>query len=783
MAPSLGAWETARAEPGEHPHPGEIDGLSWTSTAVPCTTAQCAPGVADPDAYDWWFRTSVRGAAEGALLKLGGLATVADVYLDGGPLLHSSSMFLAHEIELPPGAQERELAICCRALAPLLAEPRKPRARWRTRLVADNNLRWWRTSLIGRAPGFSPGPPIVGPWRPVTVAALSGPRLQNPAVRTRMDGEDGVVELSGTLSGAQEVEVGIGDQKTTVAAPGGAFATAVRVPEPARWWPHTHGEPVLYELTVAAGETELLRRGIGFRELAAGASARHDVLEDGLDLHVNGVGVFARGALWTHVAQDEVRPTLELLCAGGMNMIRVPGTGVYESDAFHDACDELGVLVWQDFMFANMDYPIADDAFRALVEREAAQVSARLAARPSTVVLCGNSEVEQQVAMLGLDPGLGRGELFADLLPAAAETAGADAVYVPSAPSGNGLPIRPDRGVANYFGVGGYRRPIEDARRAEVRFASECLALANVPAGDPADRTEGVQRDVGADWDFADVRDHYLARLYGTDPQRLLAEDPVRYYELSRVVSGELMSEVFGEWRRMRSSCGGGLVLWLRDLVAGSGWGLLDHAGRPKPVWHHLRRALAPVALWSTDEGLGGIGLHLANDGPVPVHGELRVRLYRDLEVLVGEAEQTIELAAHAGAERNVEDVLGRFVDAAWAYRFGPPAQDAVVATFDTGSGAPLMAVRFPAGYPPAVGADELGLQVERAGEAVVIRSRKLAHAVRIRAAGFTAADDGFTVAPGSERRVELVPDTPGAAFAGCELVAANLRGQVLIGP
>ncbi len=248
---------------------------------------------------------------------------------------------------------------------------------------------------------------------------------------------------------------------------------------------------------------------------------------------MNGVAVFARGAVWTPVdwlglapSEAELRAAVETARQAGMNILRVPGTAAYETAAFHDLCDELGMLVWQDFMFANLDYPIADEAFRALVESEVAQVASRLAGRPSTVVFCGNSEVEQQVAMFGLEPALGRGELFGELLPAALEAAGADAVYVPSAPCGGDLPFRPDRGVANYYGVGGYRRPLEDARRADVRFAAECLAFANVPSEDAVDRLmggrpgdvaihhpawkAGVPRDVGNGWDFDDVRDHYL---------------------------------------------------------------------------------------------------------------------------------------------------------------------------------------------------------------------------------------------------------------------------------
>ena len=165
-----------------------------------------------------------------------------------------------------------------------------------------------------------------------------------------------------------------------------------------------------------------------------------------------------------------------------------------------------------------------------------------IAGRPSLAVLCGNSEVEQQVAMMGLDPALGRGELFGELLPAAIADRGVDAVYVPSAPCGGDLPFRPDRGIANYFGVGGYRRPLADARLAEVRFAAECLAFANVPdeAGVeaiaarcgrtpsstiPAGRL-ACPRDTGSSWDFDDVRDHYLRSSSSLTPASCAAAIP-----------------------------------------------------------------------------------------------------------------------------------------------------------------------------------------------------------------------------------------------------------------
>jgi beta-mannosidase len=520
-------------------------------------------------------------------------------------------------------------------------------------------------------------------------------------------------------------------------------AGELRLPGVRRWWPHTHGEPVLYDVRVGDAT-----RRVGFRTL--------EVPADGFGLVVNGVEVFARGAVWTPGAPDP-RAVLEQARDTGMNILRVVGTAAYEDAAFHDACDELGLLVWQDFMFASMDYPVADPEFRALVEAEARQALATVAGRPSLAVLCGNSEVEQQVAMLGLDPALGRPPFFAEHVPERLRAAEVDAVYLPSAPCGAERPLRPGDGVINWFGVGGYRRPLADARSAGVRFASECLAFANV--GDEG-VLEGSMRDVDSPWDFLDVTRHYLAELYGPDT----GDDLLPW------VSGDVMAEVLGEWRRAGSPCGGAFVLWLRDLAPGPGWGLLDHRGAPKAALGAVRRVLAPVAVWTTDEGLGGIGVHVANDRPEPLRADLRVTLYRDCEHVVEEATTALEVAAHGAWSGDVEALLGRWVDAAYAYRFGAPQHDLVVVALERDGAQLAQAERFPAGREPARhSAEELGLEAVVEGDQLRVRARRALVGVRVQ--GARAAEDGFLVEPGRERRVAIT------ASAGLALTARNLAG------
>ncbi len=841
-------WQAARSEPDLHTDASGIDSLDWSPARVPGTAAGTLSDAGlwrsgehhDYDAEDWWFRTSFDAQpiqpGEHVHLRIEGIATVAEVYLNGKLVLESDSMFAAHTLDVAERlSASNDLAIRCRALGPLLRVRRRPRARWRTRLVSDGNLRFFRTMLLGRCPGIAPGPAAVGPWRAVRLERRRQIHVRELTLRPRLDGEDGALSvlmhlhpLDGTDVSAVEVELsgpsGVHrDQLSLDVAndPDGAFLIArgeLLVPGVARWWPHSHGDPLLHDVRLrvdsAQSSTVVDAGRVGFRDLAFGAASGHDVERDGLDLHVNGIRVFARGAVWTPIdpvglspSASDLRTELMRVRDAGMNMLRLPGTGAYETIAFHDLCDELGILVWQDFMFANLDYPIADDDFRATVIREASEVLGALGGRPSLVVLCGNSEVEQQVAMMGLDPSLGRGELFGELLPGLVRDSGVDAVYIPTAPCGEGLPFRTNRGIGTYYGVGCYRLPLEDVRRADVRFAAECLAFSHIPAEATIEAMlpqapgqlaghhplwkAGIPRENEADWDFEDVRDHYLRLLFDVDAPELRRVDHSRYLELSRALTGEILAEVFGEWRRAASPCGGGLVLWLHDLLPGAGWGLIDHQGTPKIAYHHLKRLLAPIAVWTVDEQLGGIVAHVVNDGSAPLSAYLRVALYREREHPVGEAAIPVELEPHSQGEWNVETVIGHFVDAAWTYRFGPPAQDTIVVTLtkDDSDGAEIIsqAFRFPAGRPLERDPAEilgLGASAETLPDGdlrLVLSSKRLAYGLEIHAPGFLPSDDGFSIEPGGERVVTLRPTHTDSSLKDCRIGAVNMSGRVKI--
>ncbi|MFO1337135.1 MAG: hypothetical protein U1F53_02690 [Burkholderiaceae bacterium] len=528
----------------------------------------------------------------------------------------------------------------------------------------------------------------------------------------------------------------------------------------------------------ATGALDLGR--VGFRSVQA------DTAGGGFGLVVNGEPVFARGLCWVpldtlrlHAEAAQYRAVLTRLRDAGVNMVRVGGTMAYESEAFHELCDELGLMVWQELMFANMDYPADDAGFAAEVDAELASQLPAWAARACVVAVCGNSEVEQQAAMWGAGREHWSSPLFHERIAGAVAQALPGAVYWPSSAHGGAFPFQPNAGTTSYYGVGAYRRPLADAQASGLRFATECLAFAQVPPDETLARLRALNgdlplrahsplwkargpRDLGAGWDFDDVRDHYVQQLFGEDPQALRMSDPARHLLLGRAAAAEAVQAAFDQWRAAGSACRGALVWFLRDLWAGAGWGYLDDRGEPKAVFHALARACQPLHLGVTDEGLNGLVVHAVNEGGEAVQGELSLALYRDGEWPVAQASRALQLPARGTLALPLTDLLDGFIDASWAYRFGPPPADVLLARWCAPGVPPRQVLRFIGGGP--LQRRELGLQAQArlaadgASVELSVRSRAAARGVHVEVEGWSGDDDAFDIAPGGERVLRFVP-------------------------
>lgn len=809
--PVAGPWRMRETDADAIATPLDLpaDG-DWLPAPVPGTVAQAlqAAGRWEAEAppalhrHDYWYRAPISG--EGLhCLRLRGLATICEVWLDGTRVLESRSMFAEHEIALTLSGTHT-LSLCFRSLERALRGRRGP-VRWKPRLVSMPSLRHVRTTLLGHMPGWCPPVHAVGPWREIDLLpAPSATRVLAAAryeIGARLDGDDGVVsvQLRGVPAQIDDaLTLQVDGHKAALtcrhdAQHGAIWHGSVSLPRVRKWWPHTHGEPVLYDVTLHAGMQTLHCARVGFRRIDV------DDSDGGFVVRVNGVPVFCRGACVASLDLHGHAPDANTCAAwlaqareANMNMIRVSGVTCYQGEAFHAACDAMGLLVWQDLAFANFDYSNidgtrpasaagtdADASLRDDVCREVRQWLAAHGHHPSLAVLCGGSEAEQQAAMLGAPREAWRQPLFDTLIPDCIAAHGVNMPYVRNSPSGGAWPFQPDRSVSHYYGVGAYQRPLDDARRARVRFAAECLAFANVPCERTLRETMAgvapvhdprwkrtVPRDAGASWDFEDVRDFYLQSLYAVDPARLRREDPARYLHCSRAVVAELMSEVFAEWRRAGSCCAGGLVWQWQDLVPGAGWGIVDALRRPKSGWHALRQVWQPLQVLITDEGLNGIHVHLINESAVAQPMRLQLRCLRDGLTPLLDVTRDFTLAPRSVQCVSGAELAGEFFDFAHAYRFGPRLHDVVHAAWRDGDGnvvseAFYLPDRSAAALPPP----ELHAQVERIDGQwwLTISARRFARWVQIDDANLRPASDYFHLAPGTSRRVLLrADDGPG---------------------
>ena len=807
IRPISEAWECAATPANAAVSPDQLASLDWITARVPGTFAAALRDAGkwdgssplELDHQDIWYRTRFTGGGDD-ILHFEGLATLAEVWLNGELLLRSDNMFVAHRIAVRSVATN-ELHICFRSLTHWLASQRG-RARWRPRLVSPPNLRFARTTLLGHMPGWCPTIHPVGPWRPVLRETRSdGVALVEVDVRTAVFDGEGRVVIRAVFDLPAQVEavaeVGAHAERLQRTTPNVVEGT-VRVPDADLWWPHTHGEPVLFPLTLHVDDMVYDLGPVGFRSI----EAQRGEDGNGFAISVNGEAVFCRGACWTNAdivalpCDDAAyRPWLTAMRDAGMNMVRIGGTMVYEGDTFYALCDELGLLVWQDAMLANFDYP-ASEAFRESLGRELSQFLDRTQCHPSLAVFCGGSEVLQQAAMLGLPADKVDASLYTTFVPDIVRRLRPDIVYVPNSPSGGSQPFYPNAGVAHYYGVGAYLRPLDDARRAGVRFASECLALANVPdistqeqlrvasSTDPRWKC-AVPRDPGAGWDFEDVRDHYLASLFGIDPARLRWSDFPRYLDLSRAVSCLLVEHVFAEWRRTGSICGGGLVWQLQDLIPGAGWGVIDSNGCPKPVWYALRRAFRPRQVILTDEGLNGLHIHVLNETPQPLRAILRLMCLKDGARPVRQAEQEITLLSRGTMRLESAVILPEFFDITYAYRFGPRTHDVTVATLHDAEDGFLLAeaVHFPGGpnLPPRDPGIDAKLELTGDAWHMTLTAQGFAQYVHIDDPSFLGEDDWFHLLPGCEKRIALRPrsNSDVAAVPTGEVRALNMDRSV----
>lgn len=819
-------WQLARTSPDSVRIPAELvtNVLTWHPVIVPGTVAQVVldgdfitPSAQfDLDDFDWWYQCDFSVAdlnsSSPFFIYFGGLATLAQVWLNDELILHSKNMFLPQRVSVGDKLQlANKLVICFRSVTQEL-KPKRARPRWKTNLVKHQQLRWLRTTLLGRIPGWSPSVAPVGPWRSISIQRSAAVDLLTAQIGTILSAEN---KVSARFTLAEfpfaKADLIIGDQSFPLAvmntADGVQLQGEANIPLSQCWWPHTHGKPVLlpcklqFEIENRTSEIDLGLRG--FKHLDVDRS------DNQLSFLINGEKVFCRGACWTIANihsldgdESSLRNSLTLARDAGINMLRIGATMIYESDTFYRLCDELGIMVWQDFMFANMDYPIEeDDFFQNVVAEAQAQIS-RLARYACVTVYCGNSEVQQQAAMMGQPRESWSNSFFDTELKTLCARLHQDVVYFPSTPCEGILPFNVGTGLSHYYGVGAYKRPLNDAIVAAVKFTPETLGFSHIPEPGTIDKIfngallathhpkwkQRVPRDSAAGWDFEDIRDYYLALLFNEDAVTLRSHNPERYLELSRVVTGEVIQRVFAIWRSEQHPCQGALIWFYKDLWPGAGWGILDSDNQPKAAYFAVKRAAKNVAAYFLDRGLDGLQLSLINETAVERELRLQLQAFKSGHIQTLNAARELRLSSRSTCSLDVDGIIGHFSDLTYSYRFGPRQHDVVVARLCDGRTGELIHedFYFPVNYVTAPTRND-GVIVEiiagaNGATALKITSPRFLQYVRLDLKSHAPEDNYFHLSPDYSRVINLHSTTKIPQPVRGYIEAVNLLEPIKVG-
>ncbi|GAA3469639.1 glycoside hydrolase family 2 protein [Nonomuraea roseola] len=485
--------------------------------------------------------------------------------------------------------------------------------------------------------GWDWGPTLVtsGIWRPAALHTWSTARLAQVRPEITLEGRDGLVRVHVSVERASDVPI------TLTATVAGAFARArlapgaceavleMRVNEPDLWWPRGYGPQPLSPLTVVLEETgQTWRRNVGFRSIRLDTTA--DEQGSAFTLVVNDVPVFVRGANWipddcfpSGVTRERLAERFAQACEANVNLLRVWGGGLYESDDFYDLADELGLLVFQDFLFACAAYP-EDDPLAAEVAAEAREQVVRLAPHPSLVLWIGNNENFMGHADWGWREHLanrswGAG-YYLDVLPGIVAELDPCRPYWPGTPySGDDSrhPNAPEHGTVHIWDVWN-ERDYTGYADWRPRFVAE-FGFQGPPTHATLRRsvTHGPLTADSSHQKADDGQRKLLRGLDGHLPPPATFDD---WHFLTQLNQARAVSFGVERFRSLMPSCMGTIVWQLNDCWSVTSWSAIDGDGRRKPLWYALRRAYADRLLTVQDGALVAV-----NDSPEPWSGELEL--------------------------------------------------------------------------------------------------------------------------------------------------------------
>ena len=601
---------------------------------------------------DWQYRTTFIVTKEqlvrqAAVLKFEGLDTYADIYLNGSLLERTDNMFVGYELPVKEVLREGENRLQVYFHSPI----KQAMPQWETDgfdYPADNDHSKIRVSIYSRKAPYSFGwdwgirLATSGIWRPVTLEFYDAVRIEDfyvhqESVNKELAKVNNVLEVKSVATAPQQAEVTltysyknepeVKEQKNVTLQPGcNEISLPIEIADPHLWMPNGWGEAALYDFELSV---KVDGRVVASEKKRIGLRTVKVVLEDDKDgkafyFVVNGQPMFAKGsnfipndALLPNVTAERYYQLMKDVKDAHHNMIRVWGGGIYEDNRFYEAADEMGILVWQDFIFACTTYP-SDPNFLRRVAEEAEYTIKRLRNHASLAMWCGNNEIYEGMRFWGWkrrykNPVIweemqeGYNKLFHQLLPDMVKKYDADRFYMHGSPyeANWGRPNTWKIADSHNWGTWYGRKPFESLDKELPRFMSE-FGFQSFP-------------EMKTLATFAEPKDYALESKVMNAHQKasignaLIKKTMALYYDVpedfEELVYKGLVLQGYGirhgieAHRRNRPYCMGSLYWQLNDSWPVVSWSSIDYYGNWKAMHYQGKRAFAPVLLNVFQEG------------------------------------------------------------------------------------------------------------------------------------------------------------------------------------
>ena len=629
-----GTWRLVQSDDPEVSCPAQVPGGIYAALVEAGRLPEPGFGLNElkvqwPRLKDWIFSRTVDipagfAARKSVVLRLEGVDLVASVRLNGQEAGLLCDRFVRHDLDvtglLKPGRNEIEIRFGSTELASVREAATYGRIYPRGAALKLPYLNLMRT--VQCKAGWDWGPVLMdtGVMDRIALIASDSPRVDY--VYTRQSFNEDLSHC--TL----DVFADLSD--------GTVVTNRIEIDDPPLWWPNGYGRQELYAFAVDVNGERISRR-IGLRKLSV------DRRDGALGFAINGVPVFAKGANWipadaieNRQTPDRYRQLLGDAAKANMNMIRVWGGGKFERDCFYDLCDELGLMVWQDFPFAGAVYP-EEDRFYDRVRGEVRHQLKRLRDHASIVLWCGDNECvnacrDFMAELREPEPGIFlknavRRERFLSDLVAEYDP---DRLFWPSSPSPGpgateqGVFQNDDSGDRHVWSVWFGPHLPGHYHVQHPRFCSE-FGFQSFPSregvaafGPGEDALRFHQRSARGNERILEMLDRFFDYPRGRGAELYLSQVQQAIFVRTGIES----------WRAQAPRCRGSLYWQLNDVWPATSWSSIEHSGRWKQLHYHVRRAYAPVAVIPVPQESGGWSLVVANDTREAIAGELRIRLF-----------------------------------------------------------------------------------------------------------------------------------------------------------